>query len=93
MKLVDCQMIKSKYFCLEKVVVKIIKMTVKVTENCVKSLMVKGINAVSIVVLIPTVFFLIPLICKVLKYTVLVKMRYHAQTLRTVSKVLRHAWI
>jgi len=55
MKLVDCQMIKSKYFCLEKVVVKIIKMSVKTTENCVESLMAKGINAASIVVLTPTV--------------------------------------
>jgi len=31
-------------------------MTVKATENCVKSLMAKGINADSIVVLTPTVF-------------------------------------
>jgi len=30
-------------------------MTVKATENCVKSLMAKGINATSIVVLTPTV--------------------------------------
>jgi len=50
-------MIKSKYFfCLEKAGVKIINMTVKATENCVKSLMAKGINADSIVVLTPTVF-------------------------------------
>jgi len=47
-------MIKSKYFCLEKVGVKIIKMSVKATENCVESLMAKGINAASIVVLTPT---------------------------------------
>ena len=30
-------------------------MTVKATENCVKSLMAKGINATTIVVLTPTV--------------------------------------
>jgi len=48
-------MIKSKYICLEKVVVKIIKMSVKATENCVESLKAKGINAASIVVLTPTV--------------------------------------
>jgi len=48
-------MIKSKYFCLEKVGVKIIKMSVKATENCVESLMAKGINATSIVVLTLTV--------------------------------------
>jgi len=54
-KLVDCQMIKSKYFCLEKIVVKIIKTSVKATENCVESLMAKGINAASIVVLTLTV--------------------------------------
>ena len=48
-------MIKSKDFYVEKVGVKIIKMTVKATENCVKSLMAKGINATTIVVLTPTV--------------------------------------
>ena len=54
-KLVDCQMIKSKYFCLETIVVKINKISVKAIENCVESLMAKGINAASIVVLTPTV--------------------------------------
>jgi len=46
---------KKYNFCLEKVVVKIIKMSIKATENCVESLMTKGINAASIVVLTPTV--------------------------------------
>lgn len=55
MKLVDGNMLSSKYFCLDKAMVDKLKMSVKASKTCVEKLLSEGISTADTIVMAPTV--------------------------------------
>jgi len=63
-------------------------MSVKATENCIESLIAKGVDVSDIVVLTPTVWLDTDRLQKVLKETVPAKLKQQGQVRRTGLRVL-----